>query len=775
MNKVLTRGIITIAAVNDGKDGHSLTAKAFIEGSYRNGFTKGVKSYVKVFYDGQEVKDFTVSYRYKGAGQADWVKPQTNKEDSWGDFQRDGSTLFVEYTVEYKGLKAVATGRLDNIQDGKDGLDAVVFRLIPKIEKAVVHGTKREKAKVVLFLKYMITRQEGEKHYSELGRLDTFRLSLSIKPSWASFEVKWEDGKPYWVIKTTYNYANCFDNTPFFRVCLMQGGKVLDARTIGLQYEAEVNFDFGKRVDGLDGKIDGIAGKVSTLDGRVSGFETTIDHFRTEVKDKVSHTELKQTADGIAMKVGSSVNANLLWGSDLDLSEVQDKIQLANAQGVVIKQRTAEKEDLQRQLDATPTNDTTKRNDLQKKINARNDDINTAKNKVNECREAIGKHLGIVISGNIEIGKKEMFQYLRGEGVGGSDAIRFKNIYKRENWAQWTNISWHDVPLKLNTTYTISVWVKFKSYEKKGRMYVDCASDDGRYCFGGYLYKEHYYSRESIDEWQRVRYVFNSGASKKMSALNFCCIADEEEGAQCEIWFCRPKLEEGNTATPWCAYDGTVEALLASGFSLKDKEFTVTSDNFKVQNNRGEQTFFVDENGRINNGMLVSKLRLTEPTIITNKNYQEFCYKGKINGHDVLFLDLLKCGTLLVLMDVGKQLYLDLPSFKYFEGFNDNTLEEKAKAQYDKMRYIGNTIILYNINSESVFVSGVLKYKRMAGVKDMNYLDEFGFYTDERLPCRASELASFECKFGITRPEGKQEWYNRQSGVFWEFCYVTIK
>ena len=233
MNKVLTRGIITIAAVNDGKDGHSLTAKAFIEGSYRNGRTKGVKSYVKVFYDGQEVKDFTVSYRYKGAGQADWVNPQTNKEDSWTDAQRDGSTIYVEYVVEYKGLKALATGRLDNIQDGKDGLDAVVFRLIPKIEKAVVHGTKREKAKVVLFLKYMITRKEGEKHYLELGRLDSFGLSLSIEPSRTSFEVKWEDGKPYWVIMDIYDYADYFDDTPYFRVCLMQGGKVLDARTIG--------------------------------------------------------------------------------------------------------------------------------------------------------------------------------------------------------------------------------------------------------------------------------------------------------------------------------------------------------------------------------------------------------------------------------------------------------------------------------------------------------------------------------------------------------------
>ena len=139
----------------------------------------------------------------------------------------------------------------------------------------------------------------------------------------------------------------------------------------------------------------------------------------------------------------------------------------------------------------------------------------------------------------------------------------------------------------------------------------------------------------------------------------------------------------------------------------------------------------------------------------------------------MLFLDLLKCGTLLVLMNVNEQLYLDLPSFKFFEGYNRYTLVETAKAQYEKMRYIGNTIILYNINSQIVFVSGTLKYKRMAGVHDMNNLDEYGFYTAERLPCRASELACFECKFGVTVPEKSQPWYNRQAGVYWEYCYVA--
>lgn len=427
---------------------------------------------------------------------------------------------------------------------GNNGEDAVVFRLIPKIEKAVVHGTKRETAKVELFLKYMITRKEGEKLYAELGRLDTFGLSLSIEPSLASFDVMWEDGKLYWVIKSIYDYADYFDDTPSFRVCLMQGGKALDARTIGLQYEVEANFDFGKRIEGINGKIDGISGTVRSLDGKVSGFETTIDGLRTEVRDKVSRTELKQTAESFSLTVANGTRPNLLWGSDFDLDGV----------------------------------DTTN-------------------------KRAIQKHLGVGLS-EIKVGDAEYFQYLKGGGLAGADAIRIKNVYERDDWAKWTSINWHDVTLKPHTKYTISVWVKFKSYGRKGRMYVDCNSDDGRWNFGGYLHSEHHYSRENIDKWTRVRYVFDSGESHKVKDLFLACIADEEEGAQCELWLCRPKLEEGDTATPWCAYDGTVEALLAGGFDIKNRKFTATADNFKVQNNRGKQTLLVDENGKLNTELI---------------------------------------------------------------------------------------------------------------------------------------------------------------------------
>ena len=762
MNKVLTRGIITIAAVNDGKDGHSLTAKAFIEGSYRNGRTKGVKSYVKVFYDGQEVKDFTVSYRYKGAGQADWVKPQTNKEDYWVDAQRDGSTLFVEYVVEYKGLTAVATGRLDNIQDGRD---AVGYALVPFVEKVVAYLTDDKMKWVDVELVYRVRKSVGER-VSFVTDLAAEDMTLRVSGGLGGFKAH----NGVFGLHSRFKYEERPHDS--YAVTLTKGVILVDRRVLPITFKPKVVFEFGEKVDGIDGKIDGIAGKVSTLDGRVSGFETTIDHFRTEVKDKVSHSELKQTADGIAMKVGSSVNANLLWGSDLDLSQVQDVINRAYAQGDIIKKKTEEKAEWKRSRDNASSDDDRMR--YQEGMDACDREIAQAQGEVAKFRAAIGKRLGVVISGGMEIGNEEMFEYLKGEGVGGSDAIHFKNVYKREGWAKWTNLGWNDVPLKPNTKYTISVWVKFKSYGRKGRMYVDSASDDGRYCFGGYLYKEHYYDRADIDEWQRVRYVFDSGASKRLSGLFFSCIADEEEGAQCEIWLCRPKLEEGKVATPWCAYDGTVDALLAGGFDVKEKKFTVTSDNFVVQNNRGEQTFMVDENGRINNGMLTSRLRLTEPTIITKENYKEFCYNGKLNGHNVLFLDLLKCGTLLVLTDVPEQLFLDLPSFKYFKSYNTYTQKEVAKEQYDKMRYIGNTIILYNIDSHNVYVSGVLKYKKMEGTHDYGNLDEFGFYALDRMSCTSSVLTCFECKFGITKPEKSQPWFYRKGGVYWDFCCVTI-
>lgn len=657
--------------------------------------------------------------------------------------------------------------------EAKPGKDAVSYKLIPLSENALAYFTenkekKNEKEKKVdIKLAYKIMKSAGAQ--VNFTSLEDERMALSINPS-VGDEVQFTYDKGWYCLSTSITYKEIADNS--YTVTLTKGSDIVDQRIVPITFKPKVVFD----IDTVNGKI---TSQIEAANGKINSVERDLNQTKATVGElDGKYSQLKMKSDEISLTVNNGTRPNLLWGSDLDLSGVQDKIKLAYDNGKIIQQNTAKKEELQRQLDATPTNDTAKRNDLQTKINVCDNDITKARNKVSECRAAIHKHLGVGLN-STKIDSREWFEYLKGRGISGADALKFKAM---KGTAEFTGLFWEvlsggtrNLQLKPNTVYTLSAWVRTE-FDTKAQGYSNfvfeafkARKEDLGERVGRLSFKETSSWFEPINEWTRVSATFTT------EELLYGSVAMWVNGTKpATLYICRPKLEEGNTATPWCAYDGTVEALLASGFSLKDKEFTATFDNFKVQNNRGEQTFFVDEKGRINNGMLVSKLRLTEPTIITNENYKKFCYNGKLNGYNVLFLDLLKCGTLLVLMGVKKQLYLDLPSFKYFESYNDNTLEEKAKAQYDKMRYIGNTIILYNINSQIVFVSGVLKYKRMAGVKDMNYLDEFGFYTEERLPCKSSELVCFECKFGITRPEGNAQWYNRQAGVFWEYCYVTL-
>ena len=632
--------------------------------------------------------------------------------------------------------------------DGKDGKDAVSYKLIPIQEAAVAYKAESGKKLVRLLLSYKIQKIVGEVT-SELT-IEQEGMTLSVLGVTEQFEPKYG---AYVLDKKDVKYKET--NIDTYIVTLTKGRDIVDRRIVPITFKPKVVFD----IDTVNGSL---TSQIETVKGQM--------------------TKIEQNAKHISLTVDGGTRPNLLWGSDLDLSEVQDKIRLAYHNGDVIQQNTAKKEELQRQLDATPTNDTAKRNDLQTQINACDKEITTARNNVSECKAAIQKHLGVGLA-STKIDSKEWFEYMKGVGVGGGDALKFKTL---AGVSEYPGLFWekqcggkYNIKLKPHTTYTLSAWVKVEFDEKA----------DGYVGFGFEAFKnESPTTGRKPNNASRLNFSENPAFSNPTDGwirfvrtfttddLNYGSVTMNIYGTKpATLYICRPKLEEGNTATPWCAYDGTVEALLATGLDIKEKKFTATADNFKVQNNRGEQTFFVDEKGRINNGMLVSKLRLTEPTIITNENYKEFCYNGKLNGHDVLFLDLLKCGTLLVLTDVKKELYLDLPSFRKFEKNNPRNFEEATKAQYDKMRYIGNTVILYNIQSQIVSVSGTLKYKRMAGVKDMNYLDEFGFYTKEMLPCRGAELACFECKFGITRPEGNGTWDERQSGVYWEYCYVTIK
>ena len=107
-----------------GEDGHSLNAYLRLEGSYLNGNIANFGAYVKVMYDGIQISNFDISHSYRGASFQE-TSNQVSTVDSNGLItnlglnanKTDGTPLYVDITVKYKGLTSVASARLDNTVD----------------------------------------------------------------------------------------------------------------------------------------------------------------------------------------------------------------------------------------------------------------------------------------------------------------------------------------------------------------------------------------------------------------------------------------------------------------------------------------------------------------------------------------------------------------------------------------------------------------------------------------------------------------------------------
>lgn len=107
-----------------GEDGHSLNAYLRLEGSYLNSNIANFGAYVKVMYDGVQISNFDISHSYRGASFPE-VSNQASAVASNGLItnmvlnadKTDGTPLYVDITVKYKGLTSVASARLDNTVD----------------------------------------------------------------------------------------------------------------------------------------------------------------------------------------------------------------------------------------------------------------------------------------------------------------------------------------------------------------------------------------------------------------------------------------------------------------------------------------------------------------------------------------------------------------------------------------------------------------------------------------------------------------------------------
>lgn len=310
------------------------------------------------------------------------------------------------------------------------------------------------------------------------------------------------------------------------------------------------------RIDGVEKTLSDTTRKYSELQITLNSISSTVAH-KSDLKDV--RTEIKQTAESINLTVENGTRPNLLLGSDLNLDGV----------------------------------DTT-------------------------SKAAIQKHLGVGIA-NAKIDSKEWFEYLKGGGVSGADALKFKAM---KDTSEFAGLFWEinagaarNLQLKPNTVYTLSAWVRTE-FDKDAQGYANFVfeafkkeKEDSAQRVGRLSFKTASSWFEPINEWTRVSTSFTT------EELKYGSVAMWVNGTKpATLYICRPKLEEGDTATPWCAYDGTVEALLASGLDIKNRKMIATTDNFMVQNNKGEWTFLLDENGHIN-AKLISAESITAQKI----------------------------------------------------------------------------------------------------------------------------------------------------------------
>lgn len=109
-------------AGKDGKDGHVLTVEVWLEGEFRNYKTKDVKRIIQAKYDGKDIElDNTNTEIYNCYGNGEWSRAALS--DFWADWDRQYEYIANKVVVSYKGLKAEAYARLDNIKDGEKGAD----------------------------------------------------------------------------------------------------------------------------------------------------------------------------------------------------------------------------------------------------------------------------------------------------------------------------------------------------------------------------------------------------------------------------------------------------------------------------------------------------------------------------------------------------------------------------------------------------------------------------------------------------------------------------
>lgn len=312
----------------------------------------------------------------------------------------------------------------------------------------------------------------------------------------------------------------------------------------------------------------------------------------------------------------------------------------------------------------------------------------------------------------IAAGLSQAVNIVNGGGVGGSNYAVFNAQGATAN--TWTGLYFKDVRVTPGKKYTFSIWVKVIRATDNGSYYSIKRFDNG---VESTVIKASDYST-AVSDWvlYTSQITVPSGCSRLLIET-----AVRKNGT---INVCRPMLMEGTEYGGWSLspYDKTEAGKLESGLKragidLEDDTITATANKFKIQNNDGEVTASVNEDGLLEVGAgLFSGLIRKKKTIITPDKLEGYTEENSINGY--IRLNFVETGSFVELSgDIGKKTGGNYPTIILpFHNPNASNASLGVTSE-EAATCLGQTFIVRNNTSPAITIN-IVGYMSLVGGSD---------------------------------------------------------